>query len=130
MLKDRKGFAKLAIQTGASLVPVFSFGENDIFDQPENPKVQRFQNFIKTWIGITPPIINGSGFLQNSYGLIPRRCPITTVIGAPIESTQNASPTEEEISGLHQKFIDELNKLFEHHKQEFDKNADTKLLIE
>jgi 2-acylglycerol O-acyltransferase 2 len=29
-LKRRKGFIKLAIRQGADLVPVFSFGENDV----------------------------------------------------------------------------------------------------
>ncbi|KHJ81013.1 diacylglycerol acyltransferase [Oesophagostomum dentatum] len=32
-LLSRKGFVKEAIRSGASLVPVYSFGENDIFTQ-------------------------------------------------------------------------------------------------
>jgi 2-acylglycerol O-acyltransferase 2 len=32
-LKRRLGFIKIAIREGADLVPVFSFGENDIYDQ-------------------------------------------------------------------------------------------------
>ena len=31
VLGRRKGFVRLALQTGASLVPVVSFGENDMF---------------------------------------------------------------------------------------------------
>ena len=30
-LKKRKGFIKMALQTGADLVPCYSFGENDLF---------------------------------------------------------------------------------------------------
>lgn len=36
VLNKRKGFIKIAIQTGAALVPVFTFGEIDILDQPSN----------------------------------------------------------------------------------------------
>jgi 2-acylglycerol O-acyltransferase 2 len=32
ILKRRKGFARIAVQTGASLVPVFAFGETDLFE--------------------------------------------------------------------------------------------------
>ncbi|XP_053318861.1 2-acylglycerol O-acyltransferase 3-like isoform X2 [Spea bombifrons] len=32
-LSGRKGFVRLALQNGADLVPVYSFGENDIFEQ-------------------------------------------------------------------------------------------------
>ena len=31
VLGRRKGFVRLALQTGSSLVPVVSFGENDMF---------------------------------------------------------------------------------------------------
>ncbi|XP_051800464.1 2-acylglycerol O-acyltransferase 2-A-like isoform X2 [Acanthochromis polyacanthus] len=36
-VRNRKGFIKLALKHGAQLVPVFSFGENELFDQMENP---------------------------------------------------------------------------------------------
>jgi 2-acylglycerol O-acyltransferase 2 len=35
-LNRRKGFVKVALTNGASLVPIFSFGENDIFLQVDN----------------------------------------------------------------------------------------------
>lgn len=32
ILKRRKGFARIAVQTGASLVPVLGFGEPELFE--------------------------------------------------------------------------------------------------
>ncbi|VDM50935.1 unnamed protein product [Toxocara canis] len=32
-LNSRKGFIRMALRTGAHLVPMYSFGENDLFDQ-------------------------------------------------------------------------------------------------
>ncbi|KAI5128081.1 2-Acylglycerol O-Acyltransferase 3 [Manis pentadactyla] len=36
-IRTQKGFIKLALEHGASLVPVFSFGENELFQQFPNP---------------------------------------------------------------------------------------------
>ena len=61
-LAKRKGFVRLALKTGATLVPVFAFGENDIFDQVENPEggvLRAFQKRVKSLIGITPPTFYG-----------------------------------------------------------------------
>ena len=47
-LKRRKGFVKYALQNGADLVPVFSFGENELFKTvkfPEESFVRKAQNY-------------------------------------------------------------------------------------
>lgn len=134
VLKNRKGFVKIAIQTGVSIVPIFSFNEVEVFDQPANEpgsKIRKFQDFFKKWTGVAPALFMGRGFFQYSFGLIPRRHPITTVVGSPITTVKNPSPTNQEIDDLHAKFVAELTKLFEDHKHKYLKNAkQTKLIIE
>lgn len=134
VLKNRKGFVKLAIQTGSPLVPVFSFGEIDIFDQPNNEpgtRIRAYQDFVKRWTGVAPAFFHGRGFSAKSFGLIPYRHPITTVIGAPIEVTKNPQPSREEVDEFHSKFVEAINKLFDDHKGKYVKNAETvKLIIE
>lgn len=127
VLKKRKGFVKAAIQTGASLVPVFSFNEVEVFDQPNNEPgtfIRTFQETFKKFTGFIPPFFVGRGFFQYSFGFIPRRHPIQTVVGAPIQMEKNESPSNEEIDKMHAKFMVELEKLFEDHKKTYIKNAD------
>jgi 2-acylglycerol O-acyltransferase 2 len=125
---------KIAIQTGASLVPVISFGEVDLFDQPSNEpgtKLRAYQDFVKKWTGVAPAMFHGRGFSENSSGLLPHRQSITTVVGAPIDVTQNASPSFAEVDALHAKFVEEIIKLFEGNKNKYLKNAEAlKLVIE
>lgn len=64
------------------LVPVFSFGETDIYDQvfgAEGSFLKRAQHYIRKTIGIAPIILMGRGFFQYSFGIIPLRKPITVV---------------------------------------------------
>lgn len=56
VLKRRKGFVKLAIRTGADLVPVLAFGENDLYDQfdaSSHPYVHKAQLLVKKFMGFT-----------------------------------------------------------------------------
>lgn len=132
ILRKRKGFCKIALQTGASIVPVFSFNEVEVFDQPSNEPgtiIRKFQDITKKITGVAPAIFIGRGFFQYSFGLIPRRQEITTVVGAPINIVQNQSPSDKEIDELHQKFIGALEKLFSDHKQKYLKNADKIQLV-
>lgn len=65
-----------------SLVPMFSFGENEIYDQVANPEgslIRRIQNTLQTIIGLAPCMFIGRGVFQYSFGIVPFRKPIYTV---------------------------------------------------
>ncbi len=114
-LRNRKGFVKMALIHGSDLVPVFGFGENNIFKQAPNPegsKVRAFQNWMKKYITFTIPLFFGRGVLQYTYGLMPFRRPINVVVGAPIHVEQTSTPTQEDIDGLHAKYVTALEELY------------------
>lgn len=70
----------------ADLVPVFSFGENDIFRQvrfPEGSLLRRLQLRFKQLAGFAPCLFVGrSLFFSRCWGLLPQPSPIT-VVGEP-----------------------------------------------
>lgn len=130
LLRNRKGFVRLALMHGVPLVPVFSFGENELFDQVENVPgswLRWIQNRLQKIMGISLPLFHGRGIFQYSFGLLPYRRPITTVVGKPIEVQQRPQPSQEEVDQLHQRYIDELCSLFEAHKLKYNVPADQHL---
>ncbi|XP_055690247.1 2-acylglycerol O-acyltransferase 1-like [Lutzomyia longipalpis] len=132
VLKKRKGFVKMALRTGTSLVPVMSFGELDLFDQPPNPPgslLRRYQEFVKRVTGIAPAKFIGRGFFQYSYGMIPRRKELFTVVGAPIEVPKIDEPKTEDIEKYHEEFCKALTELFNTHKIKYIKDHENVQLI-
>ncbi|KAJ4442903.1 hypothetical protein ANN_04496, partial [Periplaneta americana] len=72
-LKHRKGFVKMALKHGTPLVPVFTFGEPDTYDQiefPEGSWFRRFQEYIRKIITFAPIIAYGNGPLPYRRELI------------------------------------------------------------
>ncbi|KAK6019390.1 diacylglycerol acyltransferase, partial [Ostertagia ostertagi] len=143
-LSSRRGFCRYALKYGADLVPMYHFGENDVFDRWEGyTRVSLRRNSgnfvtysgpdIETWIknkfGFCPPLVKGRGIFNYSLGMLPHRRPITTVIGAPIKVTQTENPTEQEIDVLHAKYCRALVDLFEQHKSLHDIPKDVHLTI-
>ncbi|CAK9830076.1 2-acylglycerol O-acyltransferase 2 [Anthophora retusa] len=128
LVKRRKGFVKIALMHGAPLVPVFSFGETDVYDQiygTEGSRLKKVQHYIRKKIGLAPVILKGRGFFQYSFGIIPQRRPIYVVVGSPIELPKIETPTAEQINEYHAKFIEKLVDLFETHKHKYIENADS-----
>ncbi|CAI4225195.1 unnamed protein product [Auanema sp. JU1783] len=131
-LNRRKGFIRLALQTGAHLVPCYSFGENDIFEQADNPKgskIRKVQTFLKDLLGFSPPAFHGRGVFNYTFGLLPYRKPINTVLGAPIPVDQVENPTPEQVNELHAEYVKALQNLFDAKKTEFGVSPQAQLVI-
>ncbi|TFK19942.1 DAGAT-domain-containing protein [Coprinopsis marcescibilis] len=123
-LRKRLGFIKVAIQHGADLVPVFSFGENDIYQQMPNEKgttVYALQRKFQSMFGFTLPLFHGRGLLNYNIGLMPYRRRIVVVIGRPIHVTKMEKPSLEEVYKYQRLYIDELTRIWDTYKDQFAK---------
>ncbi|KAF8184456.1 DAGAT-domain-containing protein [Pholiota molesta] len=123
-LRKRLGFIKLAIQNGADLVPVFSFGENDIYEQMPNERgttVYALQRKFQSMFGFTLPLFHGRGLLNYNLGLMPYRRQIVAVIGKPIHVEQSSKPTLDEVMHVQQQYIEELTRIWHTYKDRFAK---------
>ncbi|CAH1780642.1 unnamed protein product [Owenia fusiformis] len=131
-LKNRKGFIKIALKHGASLVPVFSFGENDVFDQVPNPEgsfLFNLQQKMTRICGFSMPIIQGRGVFNYTFGILPFRRPVNTVVGAPIDVEKCSNPSQEQIDKLHAQYVTSLMKLYDDHKDKYSNNTSTLEII-
>ncbi|KAJ4312211.1 diacylglycerol O-acyltransferase 1 [Neodidymelliopsis sp. IMI 364377] len=132
VLRRRKGFVKMAIRTGADLVPVLAFGENDIYDQVDSeshPLLHKFQMLVKKVMGFTVPIFHARGIFNYDVGMMPYRRPINIVVGKPIRVVQDKQPKPEYMDEVHEKYIEELMRLWHEHKDTFAKQRTGELEI-
>jgi 2-acylglycerol O-acyltransferase 2 len=122
VLGRRYGFIKMALRTGADLVPVLAFGENDLYDQfsvEAHPHIQKLQLLVKKFMGFTVPLFHARGVFNYDVGLLPYRRPLNVVVGRPIMVTQNRKPSNEEIEKLHKRYCEELLRLWDLWKDDF-----------
>ena len=115
IINRRKGFIKLALRFGVDLVPSFSFGETSIYKlvpNPEGSMIRRVQDYLQNAVGFAPVLFTGRGIFQYNFGIVPRRKPLTVVVGAPINVEKVANPSVEEIANLHAKYVEELEALY------------------
>uniref|UniRef100_A0A915JRR5 Acyltransferase n=1 Tax=Romanomermis culicivorax TaxID=13658 RepID=A0A915JRR5_ROMCU len=132
ILNKRKGFVKIALRNGADLVPIISFGENDLYRQfnyKPNSWFCRFQDKVKQILGFPLPVVHGRGIFNYNFGFLPYRKPIWTVVGRPIRVDRVENPSKEEIDRLHSLYIEELRKLFQENKAKYGVPDETDLHI-
>ena len=142
-LKYRSGFCRVALQTGAALVPVYSFGENDIFSEefrhiysqlddfrrlkfPKAFHLPTLFNYTKNFVKLA---IAFHKFQLYLTFILPFKKSINTVVGQPIHVTKCESPSNEQIAELHHTYITALTKLFDEHKAKYAKDPNARLEI-
>uniref|UniRef100_A0A8B9QY91 Acyltransferase n=1 Tax=Anas platyrhynchos TaxID=8839 RepID=A0A8B9QY91_ANAPL len=123
ILKNRKGFVRMALQHGAYLVPSFSFGENDLFRQvvfEEGSWMRSIQQRFQKMMGFAPCVFYGRGLTSvRSRGFLPYARPITTVVGEPVTVPKIEDPSRETVDMYHELYVRSLLKLFNENKTKY-----------
>lgn len=123
-LATRKGFVREALLANASLVPVFAFGENDLFWTPsEDSWLSRTCNTMQRlgvrMYGYAVPLFTGViPYTPLPGGIQPKSVPLTVVVGAPLP-VANLKPedvTAARVDEWHGRYVEALTLLFERHR--------------
>ncbi len=122
VLKKRKGFIRLALSHGASLVPVLGIGTNDAYTTYS--VFSKTRMWLQKTFGIALPIFHGRWLTP-----LPHPVPIKVVVGEPIPTPKpdvpGEKPSEESVDEFHSKYIEAVRKLHAQHVSE-----KTKLIIQ
>lgn len=110
-IQRRKGFIRLALETGALLVPIYCFGHTQLFDV--FPNKHHWSWLVDLSRRIRFSIVFFLGHVY--FPPLPRREPITIVIGRPYQLPLIPEPTEEEVDKVHAQYIERLRDLYERH---------------
>ncbi|KKK14606.1 diacylglycerol o-acyltransferase [Aspergillus rambellii] len=135
VLRRRQGFIKLAIRTGADLVPVLAFGENDLYEQvrsDSHPLIHKFQMLIKHTLGFTIPLFHARGVFNYDVGLMPYRRPLNIVVGRPIQVVRQQDRNKIDdayINQLHDEYVRELERLWDEWKDVYAKDRTSEIEI-
>eukprot|EP00456_Euglypha_rotunda_P012496 TRINITY_DN13559_c0_g1_i1.p1 TRINITY_DN13559_c0_g1~~TRINITY_DN13559_c0_g1_i1.p1 ORF type:complete len:192 (+),score=6.80 TRINITY_DN13559_c0_g1_i1:69-578(+) len=105
-----KGFVRVAIEHGVDLVPIFSFGEDQMI---QNIRMPRIQAWTTKFLGYGFPFLPfGRWYLP-----LPNPVPITVVVGPPIPVGPACSnPSSELVDLLHAQYYHTLREMFERFK--------------
>lgn len=125
ILKSRKGFVKLAIENKVPIVPVYCFGEHDLYGQLFLPRIiSTIQSKLQRILGFSMPLFYGVGMVP-----LPNKS-LKLVFGAPISTDDfQGELTQEVIDKKHAEYLVALEELFENHKEGYHgKNTKLKFL--
>nr|XP_004661044.1 acyl-CoA wax alcohol acyltransferase 2 [Jaculus jaculus] len=132
VLKNRNGFVRMALRHGVSLIPAYSFGEENLYKQhifTPGGFINRFQKWFQRVVHIYPCAFYGRGFTKNSWGFLPYSQPVTTIVGEPLPLPKIENPSKETVAKYHALYIDALRKLFDQHKTKFGISETQELVI-
>jgi len=110
ILLKRRGVFKMALETGTSLVPVISVGENALCQIVEIPSW--IQDLFAPYDAcICIPTMKSLMKLISLF-VRPLKDPVVSVMGKPIVVEKKEAPSEKDIADLRSRYIKELKELY------------------
>jgi 1-acyl-sn-glycerol-3-phosphate acyltransferase len=116
VLKERIGLIKLAIRTGADLVPCYMFGNTKLLSCWAGEGIPGGRNFLEK---LSRKVGFAIIFIHGRFGLpIPRRIPVLGVSGQaiPTHHLQCEEPTKEQIDSIQKLLLNEMEEMFDRYK--------------
>ena len=111
-IKRRYGFVRLCLKHGVAIRPVYVFGEGQLFNNiqglfPTRLAMNRF--------GVPAILVWGKWF----FPFLPKNnVKLHVVIGRPLNVPKIDSPSREIVTMWHNKYIDELKRIYDEHKED------------
>jgi hypothetical protein len=113
VLQNRKGFVRLALSYGSSLVPVLGIGANQAFTTYKPFLKQRI--WLQKNFGVALPFFHGRFFITP----LPHKIPIMIVVGEPIPTPKpkipGEKPSDELVKEYHTRYVEAVRSLHAKH---------------
>ena len=127
-LAQRKGFCYHALAAGAPLLPVYIFGQTQLFFTLTGRTQELLRQLSRSLRVSLIPFV-GRSWLSP---FVPLQQPLTCVVGRPINvgATPIAAPTDAQVDALHRQFCAELRRVFDTYKAQHPGYADKRLFFD
>ncbi|KAF9890306.1 hypothetical protein FE257_006221 [Aspergillus nanangensis] len=124
----RRGFVRVAVETGAELVPVLAFGENELFESVDVTSTWWRRAVAGVWQWVVGHEV---AFSKGRFGIFcPLRRPLDVVVGRPISVKQQRwEPEAAYIDQLHGEYVRELERLWKDWRGVFQVDANVEFRI-
>ena len=120
-LKKRKGFVKVALRTGADLIPIYSFGNTTCLEALKWGPLASLSR--KLGVSVT--------LFWGRFGLpVPKKVKLVYARGRPLGLPHIPNPTDADVDKYHQLYCEKLVALFDNYKKFNPDYADKTLHIE
>lgn len=113
---NKLGFIRLAIKYGRPLIPMYIFGENQLYRRV--PGMEWLSRLIHKLTGLTLPIVTAKWGLPQA-GLLPIATDIHVRWGRVVEvGDPEENPSEARVEEVFARYLEELNRMFDENAYE------------
>jgi hypothetical protein len=112
IIKKRKGIFKIALETGSPIVPIITYGENEIFPDTKNTFLKSINSTLYELFKCKLPFPSIKSVYNWTRIMREPLDPIHTYTGKPIHVKKIEEPTERHIKALRDIYVASVEELF------------------